>query len=95
MSNIRHQLQRAFTEPRYIAHLQDKFEWSNATTELIAWKSFSVGLKRIAREVLATKACNDIMPTAATLKIMKYQTNDRCSLCNRFETRDHMIRCLD
>ena len=35
------------------------------------------------------------MPTAATLKKMKYQTNDRCSLCNRLETRDHMVRCLD
>ena len=45
--------------------------------------------------MLATKVCNDIMPTAVSLKKMKYQSNDQCCLCNQLETRDDMIRCLD
>ena len=94
-SNFRHQLQRAYVEPRYVFHLQNKFGWSNATAEIIAWKSLSIGIRRIRREVLTTKVCNDLMPTAASLKKRKYQFNDQCCLCGREETRDHMIRCTD
>jgi len=43
-SNIRHQLHHVFIEPWCIAHLQEKFGWTDATTELIAWKLLSVGL---------------------------------------------------
>ena len=35
-SNFRHQLQRAYVEPRYVVHLQDKFGWSKATAEMVA-----------------------------------------------------------
>ena len=70
-------------------------ESSNATKELIACKLLSVALNRIAQEVLPTKACIDIMRTAVTVKKMKYPSNDRCCLCNRLETWDHRIWCLD
>jgi hypothetical protein len=56
------QLVRAETEPTYIQHLQHKFNWSNSTTELIAWKALSIGLSRINRQCLAVKVCNDLMP---------------------------------
>ena len=85
ISKIRHQLQRAFIEPRYRSHLQEKCKWSNATTKLIALKFVSVGLNRIGRELLATKASNEIIPTAVIRKKMKYQSNDRCCLCNRLD----------
>ena len=94
-SNFRHQLQRAYVEPRYVFYLQNKFGWSNATAEIIAWKSLSIGIRRTRREVLTTKVCNDLMPTATSLKKRKYQFNDQCCLCGREETRDHMIRCKD
>ena len=94
-SNFRHQLQRAYVEPQYVAYLQDKFEWSNATAEIVAWKSLSIGIRRTGRDVLTTKVCNDLMPTAASLKKRKYQLNDQCCLCGKEETRDHMIRCND
>jgi hypothetical protein len=87
------QLVRAHTEPQYIQHLQQKFKWSNPTTEIIAWKALSVGLNRINRQCLAVKVCNDLMPTASTLKKQKYQSQDTCCLCQQTETREHMIVC--
>jgi hypothetical protein len=87
------QLVRAETEPTYIQYLQQKFNWSNPTTELIAWKALNIGLSRINRQCLAVKVCNDLMPTATTLKKQKYQSQDTCCLCNHTETREHMIVC--
>lgn len=95
LCNIRVNCSAHLSNPRYAVHLQEKFGWSTPTTEIIAWKSLSVGIKRIAREVLVTKVCNDIMPTSVSLKKRRYQSNEQCCLCTRQKTRDHIIRCPD
>ena len=59
----------------------------------IAWKCLNLGLKRINREVVLVKICNDLLPTATTLLKWKWQDHDNCCLCGQSETRDHMIRC--
>ena len=86
-------LQRAYTEPRYISYLQDKYQWTDATTEWIAWKSLSCGICRIQRPSLITKICNDLLPTATILKKWKYQAHDYCSLCGLPETNAHIYIC--
>ena len=92
-SDYKNQLIRAYTEPRYIEHLQNKFGWSDAIIGTIAWKSLSLAARRLNSSVLLTKVCNDLLPTAETLKKYKYQNSDKCVLCDRIETRDHMIQC--
>jgi hypothetical protein len=92
-SNYRKQLIRAYVEPEYIQYLQYRFEWSNDTIGIIAWKSLSLAIQRIQRNVLITKVCNDLLPTAATLYKQRYQEHDTCVLCQREETREHLVRC--
>jgi hypothetical protein len=82
-SNYRKQLIRAYVEPEYIQYLQYRFEWPNETIEIISWKCLSLAIQRINRDVLITKVCNDLLPTATTLCRMKYQHNDTCILCHQ------------
>ena len=93
-NDFKHQLRRAYTEPRYIQYLQHRFGWKDRTIEMISWKSLSIALRRIQRTCLCTKVCNDLLPTATTLKKRNYQAHDTCCLCGEQETRDHMLRCL-
>ena len=93
ISNVRHQLIKAYSEPKYIRYLQQKNKWNNKTVNSIAWKCLNLGLKRIDREVILVKICNDLLPTATTLLKWKWQNHDNCCLCGQSETRDHMIRC--
>jgi hypothetical protein len=92
-SNYRKELIRAYVELEYIQYLQYRFEWPNEVIEIISWKCLSLAIQRINRDVLITKVCNDLLPTAATLCKMKYQHHDTCILCHQQETRDHIIRC--
>jgi hypothetical protein len=92
-SDYKNQLIRAYTEPRYIECLQNKFGWSDTVINTIAWKSLSLAVRRINRSVILTKVSNDLLPTAETLKKFKYQNSDKCVLCDKTETRDHMIQC--
>ncbi|OEU15138.1 hypothetical protein FRACYDRAFT_239817 [Fragilariopsis cylindrus CCMP1102] len=92
-SNYRKQLIRAYVEPKYIEYLQNKFGWSNDTITGIAWKCLKLATRRINRDVLLTKICNDLLPTATVLRKRKYQNSDECVMCNKQETRDHMMLC--
>jgi hypothetical protein len=92
-SNYRKKLFRAYVEPEYIQYLQYRFEWPNETIEIISWKCLSLAIQQINRDVLITKVCNDLLPTATTLCKMKYQHHDTSILCHQQETRDHIIRC--
>jgi len=92
-SNYRKQLIRAYVEPEYMQYLQYRFEWSDSTITSIAWKSFQIAVQRMRRDVLITKVCNDLLPTAEALYKRKYQTHDNCVLCQQKETRNHIIRC--
>ena len=92
-SNYRKQLIRAYVEPAYIQYLQYRFEWSDSTIQTIAWKCLSLAIQRIRRDVLVTKVCNELLPTAATLYKRNYQNHDTCILCHHQETIEHMLRC--
>jgi len=92
-SDYRNQLIRAYTEPRYIEYVQNRFGWSDDVIHSIAWKCLTLAARRINRSVLMTKVCNDLLPTAVTLQQQKYQYSDRCNMCDGVETRDHMIQC--
>jgi hypothetical protein len=92
-SNYKKQLIRAYTEPRYIEYLPNRFGWSDTIIGTIAWKCLALAARRINRSVLMTKVCNDLLPTAETLKRYQYQNSDRYILCDKVETRDHMIQC--
>ena len=71
-SNIQHHLIKAYSEPKYIRYLQQKNKWNNKTVNSIAWKCLNLGLKRIDREVVLVKICNDLLPTATTLLKWKW-----------------------
>ena len=70
-SNIRHQLIKAYSEPKYIQYLQRENKWNNKTVNSIARKCLNLGLKRIDREIILVKIYNDLLPTATTLKKWK------------------------
>ena len=53
----------------------------------------NLGFRRLDREVVLVKICNDLLPTATTLQKWKWQAHDSCCLCGQSETRDHMLRC--
>jgi hypothetical protein len=93
-SNYRKQLIRAYIEPEYIQYLQYRFEWTNDTIGMISWKSLSLAIQRIQRNVLITKVYNDLLLTAATLYKQRYQEHDTCVLCQREETREHIVRSI-
>lgn len=92
-SNYKKQLVRAYVEPEYIQYLQYRFEWSDSTIQTIAWKCLSLAIQRIRRDVLVTKVCNELLPTADTLYKRRYQNHNKCILCQRRETIEHMLRC--
>ena len=52
-SNARNQLIKAYSEPKYLQYLQDKYKWNNKTVHDIAWKCLNLGLQRI--EIFGTK----------------------------------------
>jgi hypothetical protein len=56
-------------------------------------EGLKLAIQRINRDVLLTKICNDLLPTATVLCKRKYQNNDTCVMCNKRETRDHMLLC--
>ena len=66
-SNIRHHLIKAYAEPKYMRYLQRKNKWNRKTVQSIAWKCLNLGLRRLDREVVLVKICNDLLPTATTL----------------------------
>ena len=92
-SNYRKQLIKAYVEPEYIGYLMRRFDWNEEIVQIISWKSLSLAVQRIQRDVLLTKVCNDLLPTAVTLHKMRYQNNDTCVMCNQRETRDHIMLC--
>jgi hypothetical protein len=51
----------------------------------------SLAIQQINRDVLITKVCNDLLPTANTLCKMKYQHHDTCILCYQQYTRDILL----
>ena len=59
----------------------------------ISWKCLNLGLRRLDREVVLVKICNDLLPTAINLQKWKWQAHDSCCLCGMSETRDHMLLC--
>ena len=66
-SNMQHHLIKAYSEPTYICYLQQKNKWNNKIVHSIAWKCLNLELKRIDREVVLVKICNDVLPTTTTL----------------------------
>ena len=92
-SNYRKQLIRASVELTYIQYLQCKFCWSDEIVTSIVWKSLSLAIPRLNRDVVLTKICNDLLPTFTTLFKIKYQYQDTCALCSKTDTRDRLLRC--
>jgi hypothetical protein len=81
-------------EPAYIQYLQYRFEWSDWTIQTIAWKCLSLAIQRIHRDVLVTKVCSKLLPTADTLLYRRrYQNHNTCIMCQHCKTFEHMIRC--
>ena len=92
-SNIFKQLVRAYTEPRYMGYLQTKHNWTDSTVQSIVWKSLSLAIDRIDRNVLLTKVCNNILPTFHQLYRFGMHNSNKCPLCDADETMQHMIQC--
>ena len=67
-SNIQHHLIKAYVEPRYMQYLQKQNKWNRQTVQAISWKCLNLGLRRLNREVVLVKICNDLLPIASTLQ---------------------------
>lgn len=92
-NDYKRQLENAFTEPRYIDFLQQKYGWSDFIVQSIAWKCLSRALRQIDRQVVLVKLLHDLLPTAKILQKRKWQRSDMCSLCSKVEDHDHVLRC--
>ena len=95
--SVTSQYKRALTDscliPRYHTYLREKNQWTQQVIADIAWKSLSIAIHRISRDVLVTKCCNNILPTATVLKRWNYQRQDTCCLCQSLEDSEHLFRC--
>ena len=76
-----------------MGYLQTKYNWTDSTIQSIAWKSLSLAINRIDRNVLLTKVCNNILPTFHQLHKFGMQPSTKCPLCDEDETTQHMIQC--
>ena len=85
----------AYIEPSDIEYLQHRYKWNNAITLQISWRSLQIGIKRIHRSTLLTNICNGILPTMKVLKPWRHRKNDKCVLCGKCETQDHLVLCKD
>ena len=74
-------------------YLQTKYHWSDSTIQSIAWKSLSLAIDRISRNVLLTKICNNILPTFFQLHRFGMHSTNKCPLCENVETSEHLIQC--
>ena len=92
-SDYKNQLLRAYVEPKYMEHLQNKFHWSTPTIRLIAWDALANSLRRIYRPCLTTKICNDLLPVASRLEKWHHQSHSQCASCGHRETSLHMYIC--
>ena len=89
-SNIHHHLIKAYTEPRYIRYLQKKNKWNRKIVQLIAWKCLNLGLRRLDREVVLVKICNDLLPTATTTTTTVTNSNTYAPTTT---TQPHIYHC--
>mmetsp|Transcript_21360 Transcript_21360/g.48164 ORF Transcript_21360/g.48164 Transcript_21360/m.48164 type:complete len:307 (-) Transcript_21360:187-1107(-) len=92
-SQYKKQLMRAYTEPRYMAHHQQRFHWDHTTVSSIAWRVLKIALQRIHCPTLCTKVCNDLLPTNRILYQWGHLGHHLCPLCSSKETTEHMIIC--
>ena len=54
-------LKLASCKPQYMQYLQEKFGWTNETTNEVDWQALKLGLKRVSRTCLTVKICNDLL----------------------------------
>ena len=94
-NDYKKQLMRATTEPKYIGYIQNRFKWTNSVTKIIAWKALSCALRRINRNCLTTKICNDMLPVGTRMLRYKFQPTDKCCLCDETENTTHLFLCHD
>ena len=94
-SRIFHNLVREHTKETLLQQIQTKEKWDDDTAASIAWKSLSIAITRIDRNVVITKVCNGILPTMKVLNKLKQSSSKKCPLCLQTESQEHMLRCND
>ena len=94
-SRIFYQLVREHTKATLLKQIQTKEKWDDVTATSIAWRSLSIAITRIDRNVVITKVCNGILPTMKVLHKMKQSFNKKCPLCSQTESQEHMLLCND
>ena len=94
-SRIFHNLVREHTKATLLKQIQTKEKWDDVTAASIAWKSLSIAITRINRNVVIAKVCNGILPTMKALHKMKQSANKKCPLCLQTESQEHMLLCND
>ena len=94
-SRLFHQLVREHTKETLLQQIQTKEKWDNVTAASIEWKSLSIAITRIDRNVVITKVCNGILPTMKVLHKTKQSFSKKCPLCPQIESQEHMLLCND
>ena len=56
-------------------------EWSYTRVQVIAWKSFLMGINWITQTVLITKIFNQLLPKDIYIKKCNWQSHDNFTLC--------------
>jgi Reverse transcriptase (RNA-dependent DNA polymerase) len=87
-------LRLAYSGPRLLKAMQEKYQWSEVTTMAVNWEAHGTALgKQIKRNMHFTKMVQDIIPTNAWLN--KLDKGKRiCPCCPEVkEDRDHILRC--
>ena len=88
-------IRNAECDPPMIAHLKEKYDWSDEIFTSINWKVHGKAIRaQRHRKTHITKLVHDILPTNRIQHRWNSQQSDKCALCNReVETRDHLLRC--
>jgi hypothetical protein len=93
-SKYKKRIREAFTVPPYLRYIQDRFQWTDESTQSIDWAAYTQAVGRFStRRIQITKLCNDILPTARWANRYDTLTTSHCFHCGEPEDRDHMLLC--
>jgi hypothetical protein len=99
-SKLKKWICEAFTDPPYLAYLQDQFQWTAQCTETVGWTACTQAIRQFSTwhiqiiKLCTTKLCNDLLlPTTRWANMYDALTTDHCLHCGEPEDQDHMLLC--
>lgn len=91
----RQAIRRATSYAPLLAYINQKNDWSSATSDMIDWDAHSAALRACPkRSTQLTKLCHEILPTATRTHRYDQRNSPDCPRCRAHpESTDHLLQC--